>query len=150
VNAHIFYCKPKYATKDAGTISGVNVLRLINEPTAAAVAYGLDKQSTQEKNFLAFDLGAATFDLFLLTVEKGIFEDKAAHGSATLGGEDLGNKLVDSCMPDFKRKPVAVALAGVPAAASDQKQLSDIMNLQAESAVGPIYMDGSTWRRPWP
>jgi molecular chaperone DnaK (HSP70) len=148
VDARIFYCQPKYGTKNAGTISGINVLRLINEPIAAAVTYGLDKQSIQEKNFLAFDLGAATFDLFLLTVEKGIFEDKAAHGSATHGGEDLGNKLVDSSMPDFKRKPVAVALAGVPAAASDQEQLSDIMNLQAESAGGPIHMDRSTWRRP--
>merc|ERR1712100_650388 len=84
----------RQATKDAGTISGINVLRIINEPTAAAIAYGLDKQSAQEKNILIFDLGGGTFDVSLLTIEEGIFEVKATNGHTHLGGEDFDNKLV--------------------------------------------------------
>lgn len=94
----------RQATKDAGTISGINVLRIINEPTAAAIAYGLDKQSAQEKNILIFDLGGGTFDVSLLTIEEGIFEVKATNGHTHLGGEDFDNKLVDFCMADFKKK----------------------------------------------
>ena len=94
----------RQATKDAGTISGINVLRIINEPTAAAIAYGLDKQSAQEKNILIFDLGGGTFDVSLLTIEEGIFEVKATDGHTHLGGEDFDNKLVDFCMADFKKK----------------------------------------------
>merc|ERR1711865_696986 len=94
----------RQATKDAGTISGINVLRIINEPTAAAIAYGLDKQSAQEKNILIFDLGGGTFDVSLLAIEEGIFEVKATNGHTHLGGEDFDNKLVDYCMADFKKK----------------------------------------------
>jgi L1 cell adhesion molecule like protein len=94
----------RQATKDAGTISGLNVLRIINEPTAAAIAYGLDKQSEQERNILIFDLGGGTFDVSLLTIEEGIFEVKATNGHTHLGGEDFDNKLVDFCMADFKKK----------------------------------------------
>merc|ERR1711977_281230 len=94
----------RQATKDAGTISGLNVLRIINEPTAAAIAYGLDKQSEQEKNILIFDLGGGTFDVSLLAIEEGIFEVKATNGHTHLGGEDFDNKLVDFCMNDFKKK----------------------------------------------
>merc|ERR1711943_33340 len=94
----------RQATKGAGTISGINVLRIINEPTAAAIAYGLDKQSAQEKNILIFDLGGGTFDVSLLTIEEGIFEVKATNGHTHLGGEDFDNKLVDFCMADFKKK----------------------------------------------
>jgi heat shock protein 1/8 len=94
----------RQATKDAGTISGINVLRIINEPTAAAIAYGLDKQSDQERNILIFDLGGGTFDVSLLTIEEGIFEVKATNGHTHLGGEDFDNKLVDFCMTDFKKK----------------------------------------------
>merc|ERR1712160_210260 len=94
----------RQATKDAGTISGINVLRIINEPTAAAIAYGLDKQSAQEKNILIFDLGGGTFDVSLLAIEEGIFEVKATNGHTHLGGEDFDNKLVDFCMADFKKK----------------------------------------------
>ena len=94
----------RQATKDAGTISGINVLRIINEPTAAAIAYGLDKQSEQERNILIFDLGGGTFDVSLLTIEEGIFEVKATNGHTHLGGEDFDNKLVDFCMADFKKK----------------------------------------------
>merc|ERR1711957_164246 len=93
----------RQATKDAGAISGLNVLRIINEPTAAAIAYGLDKKG-DEKNVLIFDLGGGTFDVSLLTIEEGIFEVKATNGHTHLGGEDFDNKLVDFCMADFKKK----------------------------------------------
>merc|ERR1719432_675494 len=94
----------RQATKDAGTIAGINVLRIINEPTAAAIAYGLDRQQTQERNILIFDLGGGTFDVSLLAIEEGIFEVKATNGHTHLGGEDFDNKLVDFCMNDFKKK----------------------------------------------
>merc|ERR1712070_1146870 len=94
----------RQATKDAGTISGINVLRIINEPTAAAIAYGLDRQQEQERNILIFDLGGCTFDVSLLAIEEGIFEVKATTGHTHLGGEDFDNKLVDFCLTDFKKK----------------------------------------------
>jgi len=96
----------RQATKDAGVISGLNVLRIINEPTAAAIAYGLDRKGTGtgERNVLIFDLGGGTFDVSLLTIEDGIFEVKATAGDTHLGGEDFDNKLVEFCAADFKRK----------------------------------------------
>jgi len=94
----------RQATKDAGTISGMNVLRIINEPTAAAIAYGLDKKVTGERNVLIFDLGGGTFDVSLLTIEEGIFEVKATAGDTHLGGEDFDNRLVNHFMQEFKRK----------------------------------------------
>lgn len=94
----------RQATKDAGTIAGLNVLRIINEPTAAAIAYGLDKKSDKEKNVLIFDLGGGTFDVSLLTIEEGIFEVKATNGHTHLGGEDFDNRLVDFCVAEFKKK----------------------------------------------
>lgn len=94
----------RQATKDAGTISGLNVLRIINEPTAAAVAYGLDKASSKEQNILIFDLGGGTFDVSLLTLEEGVFEVKATAGDTHLGGEDFDNRLVDHFMSEFKKK----------------------------------------------
>ena len=94
----------RQATKDAGAISGLNVLRIINEPTAAAIAYGLDKKSAVEKNVLIFDLGGGTFDVSLLTIEEGIFEVKATNGHTHLGGEDFDNRLVDFCIAEFKKK----------------------------------------------
>merc|ERR1712093_823204 len=94
----------RQATKDAGTISGINVLRIINEPTAAAIAYGLDRQQEQERNILIFDLGGGTFDVSLLAIEEGIFEVKATNGHTHLGGEDFDNRIVDFCKEDFKKK----------------------------------------------
>lgn len=94
----------RQATKDAGTIAGLNVMRIINEPTAAAIAYGLDKKGSGEKNVLIFDLGGGTFDVSLLTIEDGIFEVKATSGDTHLGGEDFDNRLVEFCAEDFKRK----------------------------------------------
>lgn len=94
----------RQATKDAGVISGLNVLRIINEPTAAAIAYGLDKKGQGEKNVLIFDLGGGTFDVSLLTIEEGIFEVKATNGHTHLGGEDFDNRLVEYCADEFKKK----------------------------------------------
>ena len=94
----------RQATKDAGSISGLNVLRIINEPTAAAIAYGLDRQSDGVKNILIFDLGGGTFDVSLLALDEGVFQVKATNGHTHLGGEDFDNKLVDYCMADFKKK----------------------------------------------
>jgi L1 cell adhesion molecule like protein len=94
----------RQATKDAGTISGLNVQRIINEPTAAAIAYGLDKKDQGERNVLIFDLGGGTFDVSLLSIEEGIFEVKATNGHTHLGGEDFDNVLVDYCMMQFKKQ----------------------------------------------
>ncbi|KAL1997149.1 hypothetical protein VTN49DRAFT_8014 [Thermomyces lanuginosus] len=94
----------RQATKDAGLIAGLNVLRIINEPTAAAIAYGLDKKASGERNVLIFDLGGGTFDVSLLTIEEGIFEVKATAGDTHLGGEDFDNRLVNHFVNEFKRK----------------------------------------------
>ncbi|SAM03517.1 hypothetical protein [Absidia glauca] len=94
----------RQATKDAGLIAGLNVQRIINEPTAAAIAYGLDKKDEGEKNVLIFDLGGGTFDVSLLTIEDGIFEVKATAGDTHLGGEDFDNRLVTHFIQEFKRK----------------------------------------------
>jgi len=94
----------RQATKDAGQIAGLNVLRIINEPTAAAIAYGLDKKGKGEKNVLIFDLGGGTFDVSLLTIDDGIFEVKATGGDTHLGGEDFDSKLVEYCSAEFKKK----------------------------------------------
>ncbi|KAL4381707.1 hypothetical protein AHAS_Ahas04G0160400 [Arachis hypogaea] len=94
----------RQATKDAGAIAGLNIMRIINEPTV--VAYSLDKKAskTGEKNVLIFDLGGGTFDVSLLTIEKGIFEVKATAGDTHLGGEDFDNRLVNHFAAEFKRK----------------------------------------------
>jgi len=102
----------RQATKDAGAISGLNVLRIINEPTAAAIAYGLDKKASGERNVLIYDMGGGTFDVSLLTIEDGIFEVKATAGDTHLGGEDFDNRIVDFCMQDFKRKNRGKGLEG--------------------------------------
>lgn len=94
----------RQATKDSGLIAGLNVLRIINEPTAAAIAYGLDKKGEGERNVLIFDLGGGTFDVSLLTIEEGIFEVKATAGDTHLGGEDFDNRLVNHFVNEFKRK----------------------------------------------
>jgi len=95
----------RQATKDAGFIAGLNVLRIINEPTAAAIAYGLDKKKkSKETNVLIFDLGGGTFDVSILTLDDGIFEVKATAGDTHLGGEDFDNRLVDHFVKEFQRK----------------------------------------------
>ena len=94
----------RQATKDAGTIAGLNVLRIINEPTAAAIAYGLDKKYKDERNVLIFDLGGGTFDVSLLSLEDGVFEVRATNGNTHLGGEDFDNRMVEYCAGEFRRK----------------------------------------------
>ncbi|KAI5644038.1 hsp70 protein domain-containing protein [Phthorimaea operculella] len=95
----------RQATKDAGAIAGLNVLRIINEPTAAALAYGLDKNLKGERNVLIFDLGGGTFDVSILTIDEGsLFEVKATAGDTHLGGEDFDNRLVTHLAEEFKRK----------------------------------------------
>jgi len=94
----------RQATKDAGTISGLNVQRIINEPTAAAIAYGFDRDQKEEKTVLIFDLGGGTFDVSLLTIDNGVFEVKATGGDTHLGGEDFDNAMVQYFADEFKRK----------------------------------------------
>ncbi|GJX11249.1 putative heat shock protein 70 family protein [Tanacetum coccineum] len=97
----------RQATKDAGSIAGLNVVRMINEPTAAAIAYGLDNESliSGKINVLIFDLGGGTFDVSLITIKDGsTFEVKAVTGDTHLGGEDFDNQMVDHCLKEFKRK----------------------------------------------
>ena len=94
----------RQATKDAGVIAGIEVLRIINEPTAAAIAYGLDKKTEGEKHVLIYDLGGGTFDVSVLTIEDGIFEVKSTAGDTHLGGEDFDNRMVNHFMTEFKRK----------------------------------------------
>ena len=94
----------RQATKDAGTIAGLNVLRIINEPTAAAIAYGMDNKSSKERHVLIFYCGGGTHDVTLLSIEDGIFEVKATAGDSHLGGEDFDNRMVDHFTQEFKRK----------------------------------------------
>lgn len=94
----------RQATKDAGTIAGLEVLRIINEPTAAAIAYGLNTNKSKEVNVLIFDLGGGTFDVSILSIDDGVFEVKATAGDTHLGGEDFDHRIVEFCLKDFKRK----------------------------------------------
>lgn len=95
----------RQATKDAGVITGLNVLRIINEPTAAALAYGLDKKLSGEKNVLIYDLGGGTFDVSILTIDEGsMFEVRSTAGDTHLGGEDFDNRMVNFFIQEFKRK----------------------------------------------
>lgn len=102
-----FNDQQRQATKDAGVIAGLNVMRIINEPTAAAIAYGLDKQKSgnkKEMNVLIFDLGGGTFDVSLLNIDDGVFEVKATAGDTHLGGEDFDQRMMDHFSAEFKQK----------------------------------------------
>jgi molecular chaperone DnaK (HSP70) len=103
------------ATKDAGMIAGLDVLRIINEPTAAAIAYGMDKKSG-EKNIIVFDLGGGTFDVSLLTIDNGVFEVVATAGDTHLGGEDFDQRLTEHFSKIFKKKNSGVNLKSDPRA----------------------------------
>lgn len=94
----------RQATKDAGTICGLNVIRIINEPTAAALSYGLDKKDGKDRNVLIFDCGGGTHDVSLLSVSDGFIEVKSTNGNTHLGGEDFDNRMVDYCAQEFKKK----------------------------------------------
>jgi len=92
------------ATKDAGTIAGLTVLRIVNEPTAAAIAYGLDRTGKSESQIIVYDLGGGTFDVSLLSIEDGVFEVLATAGDTHLGGEDFDNRVMDYMLKQYKRK----------------------------------------------
>ena len=128
----------RQATKDAGSISGLNVLRIINEPTAAAIAYGLDRQSDGVKNILIFDLGGGTFDVSLLTLDEGVFQVKATNGHTHLGGEDFDNKLVDYCIAEFKKK-TKIDITGNPRALRRLRtQCEKAKRLLSSATTAPI------------
>merc|ERR1711963_356446 len=93
----------RQATKDAGTIAGMTVMRIINEPTAAAIAYGMDKKEG-EKNVLVFDLGGGTFDVSLLTIDNGVFEVVSTNGDTHLGGEDFDQRVMEHFIKLYKKK----------------------------------------------
>ena len=94
----------RQATKDAGTIAGLNVLRILNEPTAAAIAYGMDKKISEVKNVLVYDIGGGTFDVSIVTIGEGIFQVRATAGETHLGGEDFNNRMIDWIVKDFRKK----------------------------------------------
>merc|ERR1712013_868013 len=134
----------RQATKDAGIIAGLNVLRIINEPTAAAIAYGLDKKKgSSECNVLIFDLGGGTFDVSILTIEEGIFEVKSTAGDTHLGGEDFDNRMVDHFVNEFKRKhkkDIKGTLEPVEKAMRDAKM--------DKSSINDIVLVGGSTRIP--
>lgn len=99
-----FNDQQRQATKDAGAIAGLNVLRIINEPTAAILAYGIDKKQSKEQNVLVFDCGGGTHDVSVISMEDGVFEVKATGGDTRLGGEDFDNRMVDYLIDEFKKK----------------------------------------------
>jgi hypothetical protein len=94
----------RQATKDAGTIAGLQILRIINEPTAAAIAYGLDKKSSSETRIIVYDLGGGTFDVSLLSIDDGVFEVLATAGDTHLGGEDFDNRVIEYFVKQYKKK----------------------------------------------
>lgn len=94
----------RQATKDAGAIAGLNVLRIINEPTAAAIAFGVNKKSSKEKNVIVYDLGGGTFDVSLLTIDQGVFEVAATSGDTHLGGEDFDQRVMEHFMKLYQKK----------------------------------------------
>lgn len=94
----------RQATKDAGMIAGLNVLRVINEPTAAALAYGLDREKVGDKAVAVFDLGGGTFDISILEIQSGVFEVKSTNGDTHLGGEDFDIMLVRWMIDEFKKE----------------------------------------------
>ena len=100
----------RQATKDAGVIAGLNVLRIINEPTAAALAYGLDKKKSGEQHVVIFDYGGGTLDISLITIDDGVFEVKATAGNTHCGGEDLDCIMVDWCVQEFEKKNKGIVL----------------------------------------
>jgi L1 cell adhesion molecule like protein len=102
----------RQATKDAGIIAGLNVLRIINEPTAAALAYGLDKKKSGEQNVIIFDCGGGTHDVSLITIDDGVFEVKATAGDTHLGGEDFDSAMVEWCIQEFEKKNKGVTVKG--------------------------------------
>ncbi|XP_026480407.1 heat shock 70 kDa protein cognate 5 [Ctenocephalides felis] len=122
----------RQATKDAGQISGLNVLRVINEPTAAALAYGMDK--TEDKIIAVYDLGGGTFDISILEIQKGVFEVKSTNGDTFLGGEDFDNVLVNHLVSEFKKEQ-GIDLTKDPMAMQRLKEAAEKAKIELSSSV---------------
>lgn len=122
----------RQATKDAGQISGLNVLRVINEPTAAALAYGMDK--TEDRVIAVYDLGGGTFDISILEIQKGVFEVKSTNGDTLLGGEDFDNLLVNYLVSEFK-KDQGIDITKDPMAMQRLKEAAEKAKIELSSAV---------------
>lgn len=133
----------RQATKDAGRIAGLNVLRIINEPTAAAIAYGLDKkEQNKERNVLIFDLGGGTFDVSLLTIDGGLFEVKATAGNTHLGGEDFDNRIVEFLKKTWSRKNKDVSVDDRPKALRRLKTAAEKAKRNLSSQLNaPVELD---------
>ena len=131
----------RQATKDAGAIAGLNVLRIINEPTAAAIAYGLDKQSNGERLVLIFDFGGGTHDVSLLALEDGVFEVKATAGDTHLGGEDFDQRLIQYCLQEFKRKNKLDASGSTRAIARLRGECEKAKRVLSSSSITEINID---------
>jgi chaperone protein DnaK len=127
----------RQATKDAGTIAGLKVARVINEPTAAAIAYGLDKVGSgdKEENVLVFDLGGGTFDVTLLTIDNGVFEVRATSGDTHLGGEDFDQRLMAHCVEQFKRKHKGMDVSEDPKALQRIRKQCELAKRALSSAT---------------
>ena len=121
----------RQATKDAGAIAGLEVERVINEPTAAAIAYGLDSSSKKEENVLVFDLGGGTFDVTLLSIDSGVFEVRATSGNTHLGGEDFDGRLMDYCIQKFKRES-GIDLRGGSGSGKTEKDKRAVQRLRKQ------------------
>ena len=129
----------RQATKDAGTIAGLKVERVLNEPTAAAIAYGLDRGKQKEENVLVFDLGGGTFDVTLLTIDDGVFEVKATAGDTHLGGEDFDRRMMDHCLATFKRQNGGVDLStDAKAVAKVRKQCEMVKRTLSTQTTGRL------------
>ncbi|KAJ6624103.1 Heat shock 70 kDa protein cognate 5 [Pseudolycoriella hygida] len=122
----------RQATKDAGQISGLNVLRVINEPTAAALAYGMDK--TEDKIIAVYDLGGGTFDVSILEIQKGVFEVKSTNGDTLLGGEDFDNVLVNHLVSEFKKEQ-GIDITKDPMAMQRLKEAAEKAKIELSSSV---------------
>ena len=131
----------RQATKDAGAICGLNVLRIINEPTAAAIAYGLDNKSDKERNIIIYDVGGGTLDVTLLTLDDGIFEVKATSGDTHLGGEDFDNNLVLHFAAEFKRKYKQDLTESKKAMAKLKKECERVKRSLSSSTQGMLEID---------
>jgi len=122
----------RQATKDAGQISGLNVLRVINEPTAAALAYGMDK--TEDKIIAVYDLGGGTFDISILEIQKGVFEVKSTNGDTFLGGEDFDNVLVNHLVSEFKKEQ-GIDVTKDPMAMQRLKEAAEKAKIELSSSL---------------
>ncbi len=147
------------ATKEAGQIAGLEVLRIINEPTAAALAYGLDKEGSSDQTILVFDLGGGTFDVSILEIGDGVFEVKSTHGDTQLGGDDWDQRVIDWLVESFKAAHGVdlskdnMALQRLKEAAEKAKiELSQVQQTQINlpfitaTAEGPLHLDESLSR----